>query len=59
MRSWHDDKDQQAITALGKEWEEETEKEGLKMWRKSQEKMEECREDNGHTHPRFSMQTCI
>lgn len=25
---------------------------------KSQEKMEECREDDGHTHPKISMQTC-
>lgn len=26
------------------------------MGRKSQEKMEECREDDGHAHPKISMQ---
>lgn len=25
------------------------------MGRKSQEKMEECREDDGHAHPKISM----
>lgn len=47
------------MNALGKELEEMREEEGLKEESKSQEKMEECRGDDGHTHPKISMQTCI
>lgn len=37
-----------AYCCLGKKWEEVTEDAASKMGHESQEKMEECREDNGH-----------